>query len=156
MLYIPPTSKDIYVSSKVALNIHSPDDTGDWHSSVYLDNDRDDRQELFIFGTGQRYNTNSLLGSTGVIDGTDRLNKMGYYPENSPVWIAEHPRACVDYLFISVLQSGELGYVMLDEWFPSIEDKKRVYELIDIMENKLSQRELEILEAWKKKNPIAE
>lgn len=29
MLYIPPTSKDIYVSSKVALNIHSPDDTGD-------------------------------------------------------------------------------------------------------------------------------
>jgi len=45
---------------------------------------------------------------------------------------------------------------MLDEWFPSIEDKKRVYELIDIMENKLSQRELEILEAWKKKNPIAE
>lgn len=48
MLYIPPTSKDIYVSSKVALNIHSPDDTGDWHSSGYLDNDRDDRQELFI------------------------------------------------------------------------------------------------------------
>lgn len=111
---------------------------------------------MFIFGTGQRYNTNSLLGSTGVIDGTDRLNKMGYYPKNSPVWIADHPRACVDYLFISVLQSGELGYVMLDEWFPSIEDKKRVYELIDIMENKLSQRELEILEAWKKKNPIAE
>ena len=83
MLYIPPTSKDIYVSSKVALNIHSPDDTGDWHSSVYLDNDRDDRQELFIFGTGQRYNTNSLLGSTGVIDGTDRLNKMGYCYETT-------------------------------------------------------------------------
>lgn len=81
---------------------------------------------------------------------------MGYYLENTPVWIADHPRACVDYLFISVLQSGELGYVMLDEWFSSIEDKKRVYELIDIMENKLSQRELEILEAWKKKNPIAE
>ena len=81
---------------------------------------------------------------------------MGYYPENSPVWIAEHPRACVDYLFISVLQSGELGYVMLDEWFPSIEDKERVYEVLSVLEKKLDNRQKEVLQQWELQNPIAE
>ena len=153
MLYIPKTSPTCYVSGIIALNIHSPNGTGDWHSAIALNSDTYPA-DLYVYGKGQKYSTLHLLGNTGVIDGTERLNSMGYYPENTPVWIADHPRACVDYLYIAVLQTGEIGGVMLEEWFPSIEDKLSVYELINKMEPFLTTFEFENLQLWKMKNPI--
>ena len=153
MLYIPKTSPNCYVSGIIALNIHSPNGTGDWHSAIALNSDTYPA-DLYVYGKGQKYSTLHLLGNTGVIDGTERLNSMGYYPENTPVWIADHPRACVDYLYIAVLQTGEICGVMLEEWFPSIEDKQSVYELINKMEPFLTTFEFENLQLWKMKNPI--
>lgn len=153
MIQVPKTSPKNYLSALVALNIHSPDDTGDWHSRSTLGDDNYPLKYYF-FGDGQPSNTNHLLGSIGVIDGTYRLNKMGYFPNNTPVWIADHPRACVDYLYYTVIQTGVLGCVMLDEWFPAIEDKEKVYELLDILEPKLNNKEREILQQWKCRNPI--
>ncbi|WP_104744528.1 hypothetical protein [Helicobacter acinonychis] len=145
MLYIPPTSKEVYVSSIVALNIHSPQGTGDWHSCYALMDNAFDDMGVYIYGEKQTHNTNGLLGNLGVIDNTARLNKMGYYPKNTPTYIAEHPRAHVDCLYVSVLQTGKLGVIMLDEWFPSIEYKESVYALIEIMRSKLNDLEKEIL-----------
>ncbi|AFI04653.1 hypothetical protein [Helicobacter cetorum] len=156
MLYIPPTSKEVYVSSIVALNIHSPQGTGDWHSSYVLRDNAFDDMGVYIYGEKQAHNTNKLLGNLGIIDGTERLNKMGYYPKNSPTYIADHPRACVDYLYMAVLKTGSLGRVMLDEWFPGIEDKKSVYELLEIMRPKLNDLERENLDKWIARNPIIE
>ncbi|WP_369524895.1 hypothetical protein [Neisseria polysaccharea] len=153
MLYIPPTTPDRYVSSIVALNIISPDGTGDWHSAGSL-HDNAFPEDIYIYGEGQKKNTNDLLGRDGIIDGTARLNRMGYFPENAPVWLADHPRACVDLLYTTVLQDGILGTVMLDEWFPAPEDKQAVYRLLDKMEPHLSSSEKENLTLWKKKNPL--
>ena len=153
MLRIPKTSPNCYVSGIIALNIRSPNGTGDWHSAAALNSDTYPA-DLYIYGNGQKYSTLHILGNAGVIDGTKRLNKMGYYPENTPVWIADHPRACVDYLYIAVLQTGIIGGVMLDEWFPSIEDKQSVYELVNQMEPFLNTLEFENLQLWKRKNPI--
>lgn len=61
MLHIPRTNQEYYVNSIVALNIHSPNDTGDWHSAATLD-DNTYPQELYIYGNGQKYNTHHLLG----------------------------------------------------------------------------------------------
>lgn len=66
MLYIPPTNPDYYVSSIVALNVISPENTGDWHSAAAL----------------------SSNAYPPEIDDTQRLNEMGYYPEHTPVWMA--------------------------------------------------------------------
>ena len=153
MLRIPKTTPNCYVGGIVALNIRSPNGTGDWHSAAALNSDTYP-SDLYIYGDGQKYSTLHLLGNAGVIDGTKRLNKMGYYPENTPVWIADHPRACVDYLYIAVLQTGIIGGVMLDEWFPSVQDKESVYELINQMEPFLTPSEFENLQLWKIKNPI--
>lgn len=79
---------------------------------------------------------------------------MGYFPENTPVWIADHPRACVDYLYYAVLKTGTIGRVILEEWFPSDEDKQSVYDLINEMEPNLNQQEWENLQLWKQKNPL--
>ena len=153
MLHIPKTHPECYVSSIVALNVHSPNDTGDWHSAAAL-NDGAYPQEFYIYGENQKRSTNHLLGSLGVIDGTKRLNEMGYYPENHPVWIADHPRACVDYLYTAVLQTGSIGRVILDDWFPGDEDKQSVYELLNKIEPNLNEQEYRNLQQWKRKNPI--
>lgn len=153
MLHIPPTEPVRYVSSIVALNVHSPNGTGDWHSAAAL-NDDAYPQDFYIYGKDQTRSTLHLLGSVGVIDGTNRFNEMGYYPENSPVWLADHPRACVDYLYTAVLQTGSIGEVMLDEWFPSSEDKQSVYDLLNQIEPHLNPKEWENLQLWKRKNPI--
>lgn len=153
MLFIPKTSINHYVSSIVALNIHSPNGTGDWHSAASL-NDNAFPIELYIYGENCQHNTLPLLGNIGIIDGTFRLNEMGYFPENTPVWIADHPRACVDYLYYAVLKTGTIGRVMLEEWFPSDEDKQSVYYLINKMEPNLNQQEWENLQLWKQKNPL--
>lgn len=153
MLYIPQTHPNRYVSSIVALNVHSPNGTGDWHSAAAL-NDDAYPQDFYIYGENQKRNTQHLLGDIGVIDGTHRLNEMGYYPENAPVWLADHPRACVDYLYTAVLQTGSIGRIILDDWFPSDEDKQAVYDLLNQMEPHLTEQERENLQLWKRKNPI--
>ncbi len=156
MIYVPKTSQSTYISSILALNVISPEYTGDWHSCSYWDHPERSKIDLWIFGDGQKFNTNCLLGSLGVIDGTKRLNEMGYFPENKPVWIAEHSRAVVDLLYVTVLKSGNIGAIILDDWFPTIDDKKRVYSLLSIIEKKLDKKEYEILQKWKEKNPITE
>ena len=122
------------------------------HSAASLHDDAFP-EDFYIYGEGQKKNTNDLLGRDGIIDGTARLNRMGYFPENAPVWIADHPRACVDLLYTTVLQNGILGMVMLEEWFPAPKDKQAVYRLLDKMEPHLSSSEKENLTLWKKKNP---
>lgn len=154
MLHIPKTQPNRYVSAIIALNIHSPEGTGDWHSEAAL-NSQNYRQELFTYGEGQPENTNHLLGSTGIIDGTRRLHEMGYYPENTPVWIAEHPRACVDYLYTAVVRAGNIDSIILEEWFPEDDDKQSVYDLISRIEPHLNSREKHNLELWKNKKTIA-
>lgn len=156
MIDLPRTTPHIYVSSILALNISSPEHTGDWHSSVYWEHPENCKLDLWIFGEGQKFNTNALLGELGIIDGTVRLNQMGYHQKYSPVWVADHPRAFVDLLYISVLQSGKINTLTLDDWFPSIEDKERVYEVLSVLEKKLDNRQKEVLWQWKLKNPIAE
>lgn len=154
MLYIPKTKPDCYVSGIVALNIHSHRDTGDWHSAKALGS-QTYPQNFYIFGENQERNTNHLLGTIGIIDGTERLHKMGYRPANTPVWLADHPRACVDYLYATVLTTGSIGRVILDDWFPNEEDKRSVYDLLTLIEPRLNLQELENLRLWKLKNPIA-
>ena len=153
MLYIPQTCPECYISSIVALNVHSPNGTGDWHSAAAL-NDNAYPQDFYIYGEGQKRNTNHLLGNLGVIDGTKRLNEMGYYPENYPVWLADHPRACVDYLYTAVFQTGSIGRVILDDWFPNNDDKQSVYDLLNKIEPHLTEQEMDNLKLWKSKNPI--
>lgn len=56
MLHIPPTEPDRYVSSIVALNVHSSNGTGDWHSAAAL-NDDAYPQDFYIYGKDQTRST---------------------------------------------------------------------------------------------------
>lgn len=60
MIFLPRTTPRIYVSSILALNINSPEHTGDWHSSMYWDHLENSKIDLWIFGDGLNFNTNHL------------------------------------------------------------------------------------------------
>ncbi|GAA8915021.1 hypothetical protein HpEKA44_03830 [Helicobacter pylori] len=66
MLYIPPTSKEVYVSSIVALNIHSPQGTGDWHSSYALMENAFDDIGVYIYGEKMATHKIRSLRAEGV------------------------------------------------------------------------------------------
>ncbi|WP_185711719.1 hypothetical protein [Conchiformibius steedae] len=51
---------------------------------------------------------------------------MGIVSEHTPVFIADHPRACFDLLYVMVLQQGAIRSVILDDWFPCFADKQAV------------------------------
>ncbi|MDK4526736.1 hypothetical protein QG034_07360 [Kingella kingae] len=151
-LKIPKTSKQRYISDVVALNIHSPNGTGDWHSATTFASPLP--EHLFVYGDAQPCNTNPILGDMGIIDGTKRLNQMGIYPEHTPVFVADHPRACFDLIYTVVLQKGAVNSVILDDWFPSTEDKQAVYAFIQAAEPHFNSQQKERLVKWKQKNPI--
>ncbi|WP_201788264.1 hypothetical protein [Basilea psittacipulmonis] len=143
------------------MNIISPEGTGDWHSFAVFCNEKNLNPKYkyrHIFGEGQppHRNTNPYLGDRGIYDATDILHRMGYDPENTPVWAANHARAVVDCLYTAVLDNGITNSVILDEWFPAIEDKEKVYELIDILKPQLDERRRGVLEKWIQENPITE
>ena len=52
-----------------------------------------------------------------------------------------------------MLQTGSIGRVILDDWFPSDEDKLSVYQLLDQIEPHLTEQERENLMRWKHKTP---
>ena len=68
-----------------------------------------------------------------------------------PLEATSFKRCAVHY---AVLKTGTIGRVILEEWFPSDEDKQSVYNLINKMEPNLNQQEWENLQLWKQKNPI--
>lgn len=76
-LIILPTSRQCYISLMVALNIHSPNGTGDWHSAAVFAKPMP--LHLYVCGDNQPCNTNPLLGSVGVIDGTTKVEAYGHY-----------------------------------------------------------------------------
>lgn len=154
MLSIPKTSPTKYVSSIVALNIHSDNGTGDWHTSDVLWTPDSIAEDVFIVGDGQRTNTIPLVGITGVSDKSDVLEKMGFLSLRAPVYAADHARACFDLIYQTVIIKNNINFVRLDDWFPSFEDKKSVYNLLELAEPKLTLEQRERLESWKIKNPL--
>lgn len=53
MLYIPQTHPEHYVSSIVALNVHSQNGTDDWHRAKAL-NDDAYPQDFYIYSESQK------------------------------------------------------------------------------------------------------
>ena len=149
----PPTSIKKYISGIPALNVMNPESTGDWHSFDNLIM-LDDTKDYYIFGEGCKNNTNDLLGTIGIIDGTERLRDRGIICKNNPVYIAEHHRACFDLLYTTTLNNGIIDNIILDDWFPSIQDKLWFYELLAKAYPKITGQKRKILDKWIMKNPI--
>lgn len=163
MFLIPRTTMQTYISKLAALNIFNETSrklcTGDWHYVSMFDNGFRN-ENAFLAGDGMETNTNPYLGDMEIIDVTNSLKRMGYYnnhviDKNSPVYCASHARACVDLLYGKINNNAPLNSVILEDWFSTLEAKKTVYNLIDILYPKVNSYIQSKIDEWKKNNPCA-
>lgn len=152
---IPATSPSCYIGGMAALNLPSPNGTGDWHMEQTFFRLREKRARSFISGSGCPTDTNSLLGDAGVYDCTAILDDLGILHESAVAYAANHARATADLVLSAVLRSASPDFVVLDDWMPRDEDKQQVYDLLEkALRHLTSDQKAQVLE-WQKKSKSA-
>lgn len=98
-IHFPKTSPSFYIGGMAALNLDSGDG-GDWHASAAFNfrtqEDAEKAAHEFLCGDGQKLNTNPILGTVGIIDGTEILRRDGRRFDGEQAWIATFERAIAD------------------------------------------------------------
>lgn len=149
MIHIPPdTSPSRYLSGMVALNVPSPEGTGDWHQdgTFFMGPVRIPRG--LLAGPGCEWDTTPYLGQVGVIDVSSRLDAAGIPHPEGPVWAADHARAIADMVIGHAVAGRVVAHVDLDAWMHFDEDKDAVFALLDIAMYKLSQEAAACASRW--------
>jgi hypothetical protein len=151
---IPPTSRQRYLGGMAALNLPTPDGTGDWHIEQTFFREREKRARSFISGEGCPTDTIRLLGDRGVHDCTQVVDSL-HIPHESPiVWAASHARAIADLVLGAVMAGRSPAFVRLDDFMPRDTHKQQVFDLLDIATPKLTSDQQAAVLAWQKKNQI--
>jgi len=135
---IPATTPQRYLSGMAALNLPSPEGTGDWHLIETFFKPRQKQPRLFIAGNGCPGDTNGLLGDAGIYECSALLASLNIPHADGPAFAANHTRAIADLVLVSVLEGGTPDFVQLDDWMPRDIDKVSVFELLDIAQPKLN------------------
>ncbi|MDR2844774.1 MAG: hypothetical protein LBV28_01635 [Puniceicoccales bacterium] len=143
---IPTTSPTRYLTGKTALNIPSPEGTGDWHfSETFASPPRHS-----IAGEN-RISTKAFLGDEGIFDCAPILRRCGAVDgATSRVFAANHYRAVADLVLDLVIRrkAKVAGVVVLDDWFPQNDEKRRVVELLEKARPKLPAEHWEKISTW--------
>lgn len=146
---IPKIPGGCYLGGMAALNLPSPDGTGDWHLEQTFFRRRDRLSRSFISGRGCCTDTNWIFGLAEIYDCTDVLDSMGILYEAAPVYAASHGRAIVDMVLDAVIRCESAEFVVLDDWMPSYLSKMRVLELLKRARPYLKASELQAIHFWK-------
>ena len=149
-----PLSKFHYISGQKALNIYDFENkTGDWHFSAFWGGEEQKLKKFSLMGTGEKFNTNPFLGDLGVFEASKNLALMGKN-FNCEIWAANHSRAISDIIICNALEEGEVNFFTLyefDAWFPTADDKQKVYFYLELALKKLSVGLQNPVLAWLKK-----
>lgn len=128
-----------YISGMPALNIYDYEfNTGDWHTRTFWENTPFVRR-FGIMGMGEEHNTNAYLGNRGVFDASPVLKKMGV-PIHKTIYAANHARAIADMVICKALNDNKPfipDMFSLDDFMPALEDKERVYAMLEYALDKL-------------------
>lgn len=148
---IPKLSDGCYLGGMAALNLPSPEGTGDWHLEQTFFRPRDRLSRSFISGKGCCTDTTGIFGLEEIYDCTDILNSVGVLYEAAPVYAATHSRAIVDMVLDAVMRCESPDFVVLDDWMPFESSKKKVSSLLERAHKHLKSDELQALFLWEAK-----
>jgi hypothetical protein len=108
-----------------AINIPSPEGTGDWHFHDAIFGTPGKPHRYFIAGTDFKDDTD-IFGDAGVSDCKPLLAKYGAFTGGGPIRIAEpvgsvyaanHYRASADLLLDFIQKGDPLTLYSIDDWF---------------------------------------
>lgn len=137
-----------YITGKAAINFpHAGSTTGGWHFLSYFDRESGVAK---VSLAGIHYpDTTDFFGDAGVLDVTQQLIERGWAIAEKRLFMADHYRATCDMLMKWVLSESTHCNVEIDEWFPSLSEKRRLLELLVAAKPELSKvGRLHKLEAW--------
>jgi hypothetical protein len=145
---IPETSPQRYIGGMAALNLPSPEGTGDWHMEQTFFREREHRSRSFISGVGCPTDTTHVLGQAGIYDCTAVLAELGIPHEGTVAYAANHARAIVDLVLGAVLRSESPEFVVMDDWMPRACDKRAVLDLLTSATQSLTPAQKGKVLAW--------
>lgn len=151
-ILIPDTSPTRYISFGFALNIRFPwEFSGAEHFEATYFGGREPHYAE-VAGTGTAVDSTPSLGSKGVRDMAERLEKLKVKPHNGPVYVANHFRAIAD-IALKELQQGD-GPVFatphkINDWIRTREDMETLREdYLKPMRSQLGKAEREAFDQW--------
>ena len=148
LMIIPATSPTCYLSGVASLNLALSDTTGDWHFTTTFAATNQRLPLCFLVGEGREVNTLPLFGEVGIIECSAVLIKQGLPYHGEHVYAATHARAIGDMVVAAVMDGGNPGHVVLDDWMPSDSDKQEVFDLLAIVLTKCSVSQRETISDW--------
>ncbi len=127
-----------------SLNVPSAEGTGDWHMLGTF-NEKNTKPLQFIAGQSLI----SILGRDGIVDRSRDADEYGIQ-HDGPLCCATHARAIADMVVKSILAGKNASYVTLDDWMPSVADKRQVFDLL--RHARIETEFMTKIETWIKKN----
>jgi hypothetical protein len=149
---IPETSPTRYLSGMAALNLISPNGTGDWHVVETFFRPHKRRSRSFIAGAGCETDTLDLLGDRGIFECSEALDAMGIRRPPGNAYAATHARAIAELVLSAALHGESPEFVQLDDWMPRDSDKQEVFDLLCITAPKLTDEQRKKVLIWRMKN----
>lgn len=168
VVLVPETSFTWYLSGDGALNIHDEEPTGDWHAVNTFFDRRLTPDDEPVFMAGERpegcpepygrprivLNTNDLFGRHGLVDRTQEARGQNIRFLGERLIAASHARAIADLVMWSVRKGNSAKHVVLDDFMPTKEHKKRVHDLFEMVADRLTPQETTGLKTWLFRNPV--
>lgn len=148
---IPETSPDRYLGGMAALNLPTGIGTGDWHQVQTFFRPHRRLSRSFISGVGCQTDTTDLLGRAGIIDCTQVVESSRIPHHGARVFAATHARAVADLVLAAVRRGLSPDFVVLDDYMPRPDDKREVFDLLQIAAAKLSANDRQQVNVWRTK-----
>lgn len=129
-----PFSESVYISGYFALNIHSPESTGDWHKLNYwYDESELGRTHLLGLEGFSLFETGSYFGGDGVFVANEIMIDMGLgrFCEGIDIYMANHHRAVCDFVIRYAIDGEFYPMTDFDDMLPADEDKPPVYVMLE-------------------------
>lgn len=148
---IPKIAQGCYLGGMAALNLPSPEGTGDWHFEQTFFRCRNRLSRSFISGKGCATDTTWIFGLEEIYDCTNTLDSMRVLYEAAPVYAASHSRAIADMVLDAIIRRESPDFIVLDDWMPFESSKAKVATLLKRTHAHLKPDELEALFLWESK-----
>lgn len=135
---LPVTSPRHYLTGMTAINIPSPEGTGDWHFHDAFFGDRDTGPRYHVAGV-DCVDTSDIFGDQGIYDSKLILTQYGVFRKKweiqikeptGPVYAANHYRASADILADFLHAGDPVSMYSIDDWLSLPEEKARFWDFI--------------------------